>query len=97
MGFLFKNKKAPTIVSVPTASSLERSLPLFAPKREDFYQIHREEFKGVFLDDSTRISFLIPYSDWCEFEKSDLYQDLEDYLQGLQKRDSLNESVNIQG
>ena len=62
----------------------------YYPKEWDFYSITLEEYGGALPIHSMRMSFVIPYSDWCEFEKSNLYQRLEQYLEELQKRDNLH-------
>ena len=35
------------------------------------------------------MSFVLPYDDWCEFSKSNLYKHLQEYLQELKRRDNL--------
>ena len=85
---IFRNKKAPTVTSVPR-------VPLY-PTPEQFYILEKEEWSGLLPPHSVKISFVLPYSDWCEFEKSNLFQSLENHLQELQKRDNLNENVNNQ-
>lgn len=34
-----------------------------------------------------RMSFELPYLDWCRFENSELFQNLKSYLEGLQKQE----------
>lgn len=60
------------------------------PKQQDFYSISLEEYGGALPIHSMRMSFALPYSDWCEFEKSNLYAHIQQYLQELQKRDNLH-------
>lgn len=94
MGFfnnLFNIEKAPTVtktVSVPY-------VPPY-PLEKDFYTFDKVEWSGALPPHSMTLSFVLPYSDWCEFEKSDLYRDLENYLQELQKRGNPNENVGTQ-
>lgn len=81
MSNLFNIGKAPTVtktVSAPYVSAY--------PLEKDFYNLATEEWNGVFVPHSIALSFVLPYSDWCEFEKSDLYRDLKNYLLELQKR-----------
>lgn len=37
-----------------------------------------------------RMSFELPYLDWCKFEKSELFQDLTKYLLELEKQENPN-------
>lgn len=60
------------------------------PKEKDFYSIALEEYGGLLPIHSVGISFVLPYDDWCEFEKSNLYRLLQQYLLELQKRDNLH-------
>ena len=66
------------------------------PLEDDFYTLTREEWTGALPPHSVTLSFVLPYSDWCEFEKSDLYQDLDKYLQALRKRGNQSEHVSTQ-
>ena len=58
------------------------------PNATDMYSISYEEYGGLLPIHSMKISFVLPYNDWCEFEKSNLYKHLLQYLQELQKRDN---------
>lgn len=60
------------------------------PREQDFYSISLEEYGGALPIHSVRMSFVLPYDDWCEFEKSNLYKHLRQYLLELQKRDNLH-------
>lgn len=84
MGFfnnLFNIEKAPTVNKTVSAPYV----PPY-PLEKDFYTFDKVEWSGALPPHSMTLSFVLPYSDWCEFEKSDLYRDLENYLQELQKR-----------
>lgn len=94
MGFfnnLFNIEKAPTVTKTVSAPYV----PPY-PLEKDFYTFDKVEWSGALPPHSMTLSFVLPYSDWCEFEKSDLYRDLENYLQELQKRGNPNENVGIQ-
>lgn len=91
MGFfnnLFNIEKAPTVTKTVSAPYV----PPY-PLEKDFYTFDKVEWSGALPPHSMTLSFVLPYSDWCEFEKSDLYRDLENYLQELQKRGNPNENV----
>lgn len=85
---IFKRKKKNDI-----SSKTERVVPceLNYPKRSDFYSIISEEYSGALPIHSVRMSFVLPYDDWCEFEKSNLFRLLSEYLEELQKRENQNE------
>ena len=94
MGFfnnLFNIKKARTVTKTVSAPYV----PPY-PLEKDFYTFDKVEWSGALPPHSMTLSFVLPYSDWCEFEKSDLYRDLENYLQELQKRGNPNENVDRQ-
>lgn len=94
MGFfsnLFNIKNAPTVTETVSAPYV----PPY-PLEKDFYNLEKEEWSGALPPHSMTLSFVLPYSDWCEFEKSDLYQDLENYLRELQKQGNLSENVSTQ-
>lgn len=94
MGFfnnLFNTEKAPTVNKTVSAPYV----PPY-PLEKDFYTFDKVEWSGALPPHSMTLSFVLPYSDWCEFEKSDLYRDLENYLQELQKRGNPNENVGTQ-
>lgn len=84
---LFSNLFGIGNVTVETEPATTPYVPPY-PLEKDFYQFDMVEWSGALPPHSVTLSFVIPYSDWCEFEKSDLYRDLEHYLQELQKRDT---------
>lgn len=45
-----------------------------------------EEFNGVLSPRVVRMSFELPYLDWCRFERSDVFHQLTEYLEGLKKQ-----------
>ena len=45
-----------------------------------------EEFSGVGCPRVVRMSFELPYLDWCRFEKSELFRSLTAYFQELQRQ-----------
>lgn len=45
-----------------------------------------QEFKTLSYPHTVRMSFELPYLDWCRFEKSELFRDLTDYFKELQKQ-----------
>lgn len=46
-----------------------------------------EEFSGAAYPRVVRMSFELPYLDWCRFEKSELFRHLTKYLEELQTQD----------
>ena len=84
---IFRKKK-----KADNAPETEKVVPIETnyPKENDFYSVVLEEYGGLLPIHSMRISFAIPYNDWCEFEKSNLYKHLLQYLQELKKRDNLH-------
>ena len=48
------------------------------------YEIH--ESKGIACPHVVRMSFEMPYLDWCRFEKSEIFQGLKKYLEELQRQ-----------
>lgn len=46
-----------------------------------------DEISGLSCPHIVRMSFELPYLDWCRFEKSDLYRALTEYLEGLKKQE----------
>lgn len=56
--------------------------------RKGVMQIYTtEEFSGVAYPRVVRMSFELPYLDWCRFEKSELFRHLTKYLEELQNQD----------
>ena len=49
-----------------------------------------EEFSGISCPHVVRMSFELPYLDWCRFERSELFRALTLYLEELQNRDIPN-------
>lgn len=45
------------------------------------------EFSGLTRPHTVRMSFELPYLDWCRFEKSDLFRCLTEYLEELQTQE----------
>ena len=45
-----------------------------------------EEFSGIAYPHVVRMSFELPYLDWCRFEKSELFHLLTNYLEELQNQ-----------
>jgi len=45
------------------------------------------EFKGIGYPHVVRMSFELPYLDWCRFEKSDVFHQLVKYLEELEMPD----------
>lgn len=43
-----------------------------------------EEFSGLTSPHVVRMSFELPYLDWCRFEKSELFRCLTSYLEELE-------------
>ncbi len=60
------------------------------PIQSDFYEISLEKYGGELPIHSVRMSFVLPYDDWCEFSKSNLYKHFQEYLLELKKRDNLH-------
>ena len=50
------------------------------PIQSDFYEISLEKYGGELPIHSVRMSFVLPYDDWCEFSKSNLYKYFQEYL-----------------
>ncbi len=48
------------------------------------------EIKGVFGPHVVKMSFELPYLDWCRFEKSDVFHRLVAYLEELEMREIPN-------
>lgn len=48
------------------------------------YEIH--DVKMLSYPHVVRMSFELPYLDWCRFEKSKLFQNLISYLEELQRQ-----------
>lgn len=48
--------------------------------------IFTEEITGFLGFHSVRVSFQLPYLDWCRFENSSVYQNLIKYLEELEKQ-----------
>lgn len=84
-----RNKRARSIDETQKAVPCE----LNYPKRSDFYSIISEEYSGALPIHSVRMSFVLPYDDWCEFEKSNLFRLLSEYLEGLQKQENQNAKI----
>lgn len=61
------------------------------PKEKDFFNVCYEEYDGLLPIHSVRMSFSLPYNDWCVFQKSDLFQELLMYLQEQQRLSNQNE------
>lgn len=61
------------------------------PKEKDFFNIHYEEYGGLLPIHSVRMSFALPFDDWCEFQNSELFQELLKYLRERQKLSNQNE------
>lgn len=55
------------------------------PIQSDFYEISLEKYGGELPIHSVRMSFVLPYDDWCEFSKSNLYKHFQEYLLELRK------------
>lgn len=51
-----------------------------------------EEFSEFGYPRIVRMSFELPYLDWCRFEKSELFHRLTEYLEELQKQEIPTES-----
>lgn len=69
----------------------ERQIPFERPAypvQSDFYKISLEEFGGELPIHSVQMTFVLPYDDWCEFSKSNLYKHFQEYLQELKRRDN---------
>lgn len=47
-----------------------------------------EEFNGISHPHVVRMSFELPYLDWCRFEKTELFQSLTKYLEELEKQNN---------
>lgn len=47
-----------------------------------------EEFSGLTCPHVVRMSFELPYHDWCRFEKSELFRHLTEFLEELEKQKS---------
>ena len=73
----------------------KRAVPYYEnyPREKEFYSIVKEEYGGLIPIHSVRTSFSLPYSDWCEFQKSEVYQFLSEYLEELHKRYILNQKT----
>ena len=48
---------------------------------------YTHEFKTVDSPHVVRMTFELPYLDWCRFQNSELFHDLTAYLEGLEKQD----------
>lgn len=46
-----------------------------------------EDFDKLGCPRVVRMSFELPYLDWCRFERSELYQNLTAYLEELEKQE----------
>ena len=44
------------------------------------------EFKSIEHPHTVRMTFELPYLDWCRFENSELFHQLTAYLEGLEKQ-----------
>lgn len=60
------------------------------PTEKDFFTIHYEEYDGLLPIHSVRMSFALPFDDWCEFQKSNLFQELLEYLREQHKLSNQN-------
>ena len=47
-----------------------------------------EEINGISRPHVVRMSFELPYLDWCRFEKSELFLNLTQYLEELGKQNN---------
>ena len=57
-------------------------------ERKGVMQIYTtEEFSGAGYPHVVRMSFELPYLDWCRFERSELFRHLTKYLEELQTQD----------
>lgn len=45
-----------------------------------------EEISGIGIPHVVRMSFELPYLDWCRFEKSEIFRCLTSYLEELEKQ-----------
>lgn len=52
-----------------------------------------EDFNGLGRPRVVRMSFELPYLDWCIFEKTELFQLLTTYLKELQNQESQHEEA----
>ncbi len=52
-----------------------------------------DEYEYHYVDSphTVQISFELLYPDWCKFQKSELYQSLVLYLEGLRNQENQNE------
>lgn len=46
-----------------------------------------EKISGLERPWIARMSFELPYLDWCRFERSEIFQSLINYLEELEKQD----------
>ena len=51
---------------------------------------YTHEFKTVDSPHVVRMTFELPYLDWCRFQKSKLFRDLTAYLEELEKQNTRN-------
>lgn len=63
------------------------------PEPECFNEIETEEWSGELPTHSVRMSVVFAYSDWCEFENSELFLSLLRYLSELRKRNNQPEMI----
>ncbi len=55
------------------------------------------EISGFGKPHLVRMSFELPYLDWCRFEKSEVFQNLTAYLEELERQDLRESSRRVQG
>ena len=66
------------------------------PTSSDFYKVQTETFSGIFVDDSVRVSVVLPIRDWNEPRIQEFYHQVLDYCEELKKQNILHKNQESQ-
>ena len=56
------------------------------PTSSDFYKVQTEAFSGIFVDDSVKVSVVLPSRDWNEPRIQEFYHRVLEYCAELEKQ-----------